>query len=209
MCLTTFPSTTPTMTSQNPSFHDRADLSDLEIDIDPQAGEAGCSSETLVPVPDTGIKQVKIMGRETRSLKRAQERGAEEEVLPRGKKSRVYGGDDIKQVLVQQSKHGEILQDILKELRNLSSCVDSLKTTVTHKMTTMETKLSVQQDRIMSLQTARRDGFMNTLTLDTTQTVPLSNTPHWVNQPSQPARQQSMGMPPKSPAASFLDALGF
>ncbi|CAG4981894.1 unnamed protein product [Colias eurytheme] len=68
----------------------------------------------------------------------------------------------------EEENQAETLQEVLREIRNLIACIDDLKTTVTNKMTTMETKLSVQQDRIQSLQTARRDGFLNTLTLDTT-----------------------------------------
>lgn len=116
------------MASKQPSFHDRADLSDLEVDTEPNEVSPKASTGTLVPIEDTGVKQVKMMGRETRSLKRTQDRAPEEDILPRGKKSRTCGGDDLRQIMSNQQKQGETLQEILKELRNLTACLDNLKT---------------------------------------------------------------------------------
>lgn len=68
--------------------------------------------------------------------------------------------------------------------------------------------MAVQQDRIESLQTARRDGFLGALTLDTTQTTPLPNVPHYVAQPIITSR---VNLPTASDQGgpSVLDDFGF
>lgn len=105
-----------------------------------------------------------------------------EDTAARGKRPRPNRDDDIRLIMAVQSKLGETLQEILREIRGLTACIDNLRTTVTQKMTTIESKMAVQQDRIESLQTAWRDGFLGALTLDTTQTTPLPNIPHYVAQ---------------------------
>lgn len=191
-----------------PSFHDRADLSDLEADMEPYDTPPPGSSTTLVPLEDTGVKPIVAMGRITRASKRGPERSLPEETS-RGKKPKTYKDEDIKVILTSQTQQVALLQELMKEVRGLTSSVDNLRTTVTHKMTTMETKLAVQNDRIQSLQTARRDGFLSTLTLDTTNTTPTSSVPHFVAPLPLPSRTQGT---PTSPGESFrspLDDFGF
>lgn len=153
-------------------------MSDDDL-VEAEDSQATHSTETLVPVADTGIKHIRPLGRETRGQKRASEKPTAGEATPRVKKPKSVKEEGIKTIMAHLAKHDDMFQEVLREMRNLTASVDNLRTTVTQKMTTIETKIAVQQDRIESLQTARRDGFLNTLTLDTTQTAPLPSIPHF------------------------------
>lgn len=164
------------------------------------------STTTLVPIPDTGPKQIILGGRETKSTKkRASEDPPTVDSAFREKRGKSCSDPDLRALLSQQ---GETLQEVLKELRNLTATVDNVKTTVTNKMTTMKTKLAVQQDRIQSLQTARRDRFLNSLTLDTSQTTPLPSVPHFVAAPSTSTRVAPFPISLDPGAPILLDGFG-
>lgn len=165
------------------AFTDRGALSESDDETTP---DPGTSTESFLPVPDTGLKTGITERATTRAAKRAQDPIGAPSCVPAKKQK--HRSDESSRITARLDRQEAVLQDILKELRNLSSTIDDLKTTVTNKMTLMETKLGVQQDRIESLQTARRDGFLHAMTLDTAQQEPLPEVPHFVNQPLTTAR---------------------
>lgn len=78
-----------------------------------------------------------------------------------------------------------LLESVLDSNKDLARKFDDLSTTVASKMSTMETKLTTANERITSLQTARRDGLISQMA-PTPSSIPLNTIPHYV--PVAPSR---------------------
>ncbi|ANQ45644.1 phosphoprotein [Orinoco virus] len=188
------------------SFQARGELSGDEEDPPPIPMSR---SGALESIPDTGVKTIGVQspprpplhspkGAKTRaSVKRATPCD-DLEIAPTEKKPR-RKTDDPGSVHVHK-KLDRILAAIgalVDSNKDLARRFDDLSTTVSSKMAAMETKLTTANERITSLQTARRDGLLGQMASSTPSCPPLSGIPHYVSQPPRTT--------PNIPPSSSLD----